>query len=393
MKLRSLWLPYSTAALVCLAAGCGDSSSPPVSSNSPAPSPKNQEHSFVRIFNWDEYLDESVLEKFTEQTGIEVLIESFEDTDEVNAAIRSRPDHYDIVVIDSDKAENLWDLQLLRELDHSQLPNLKHIDSTHLARDADAQSRFSVPYLWGTTLVAYRKDMIEDPIRSWGLLWDDRYAGRIGMLNERLESVQIALIKNGYSLNERSPQAIQLAEKDLIAQVQGLGVRYLEGIPSVLEQALTSGQIWAAAAYSGDAAMIADEHENIGLFIPKEGSALWIDTFVIPRDSPRHVEAHQFINYFMDPKMAAANASSLYYATPNRAAREFLDPELLQDEAIFPPDEVMEKCELAAKATSERERPVNLVWGRVMAAYDDLAQTQDTPPREHVSQGATEESH
>lgn len=325
----------------------------------------------LHLYSWEDYMNPMVIETFTERSGIDVRYHTFEETDEVESALRAEPGKYDVVVIDNDKVDRLRELRMLRKVDKSLLPNFKNLAEKHLDQDYDPGNEFSVPYLWGTTLLAYRNDKIPNPEPSWNLLWESRLKGRIGMLNERNESIGVALFRHGRSMNERSEEALALAEMSLMEQVERLDVQFIAGVPAELEEGLTSGDIWAGMAYSGDAVMVAEEHENVSYFIPKEGCAIWMDHLVIARDSQNVEEAHEFLNFLLEGEIAAENANYLHYASPNVAAEPYLAKEMLDNPGIVPPAEILERCEMADRLTPERERPVNRLWGRVMSAWED----------------------
>ena len=355
-------LGFSAALLV----GCGREDT----SRSNTPSPRSFAQSqALTLYTWDEYIDPDVVTAFTKKTGIDVAIETFEDTDGIEQAVRSEPSRYDLIIFDGDKVEKLRKLGLLHELDHKKLPQLSNIAPKYRNLAIDPGNRFSVPYLWGTTLLAYRKDKIQDTVDSWSLLWDPRYRGKVAMITERLESCHVALFKNGYSMNARDEDALAAARGDLLSQISDMNVRYVEGIPSEVERLLGSGETWAMVAYSGDAASLAESDDRIGMVIPKEGAAMWIDNLVITRYSRNLDAAHTFINFLLTPEIAAQNATSLCYATPNAKALPHIDAEIREDPSIFPPAEVLAHCEFAGSLTPDRERPMHAIWQDVMSAY------------------------
>ena len=374
----SATIAFSLLVSSCHKAPDGESTSTKEASAALAEPQSTSQKQSVTIYTWEDYFSPEVLTDFTQTTGIDVNVESFEDSDGIESDIRSNPGKYDIIVMDGDTVDKLRELQLLHPLNHAALPHFSNLESNHTDLEFDPGNRFSVPYLWGTTLIAYRKDKIASPEKSWKLLWDPALTGRIGMLNERLETLGAALFKNGRSMNARDGESLALAQQDLVNQIQILGARYIEGIPSAITDELSSGNLWATMAYSGDAAMIAQEDPNIGYFIPEEGCALWTDHFVLTRDSQRVDEAHAFLDFMLTGPAAAQNANYLRYATPNGAAISYLDEDLLTNEGIYPPEEVLEKCELAGRRTPERERPVNDLWKTVMMSYSQKATAAHT---------------
>lgn len=326
----------------------------------------------VTLLTWREYVDPDVISDFSAKTGIKVIYEYFADSDETEAMVREEPGAYDLVIFDHENVELFQKLQLLHPLDHSKLPNFSNLAEQHTDQAFDPGNQYSVPYLWGTTLIAYRKDKISNPEESWAVLWDPAHKGHVAMLDERSETIIAALLKNGFSVNDRTSTALSRAEADLLSQVRDLEVRFIEGVPSSLRRAFDS-DIWATMAYNGDAIALAEEDPNIGYFVPKEGCALWSDLMVITRDS-RHIdEAHAFIDHILTAEAAAKNAEAMAYATPNEAALQLLAPEFLANPGIFPPPDVLSRAEISSSTTLNRERPFNDIWRNVLTLHETKA--------------------
>ncbi len=327
------------------------------------PSVNREAEKVLNLYSWSEYFDLDVLEAFREETGIRVNYVTFGSTDEMEAKLKSEPGKWDVIVADDSILDQMWELKLIRELDHSLLPNLKNIDESYRVVPFDPGNKLAAPYMWGTTLVAYRKDKISDPGDSWSLLWDERYKGKIMMIGERFEVLSIPLILLGHELNSSNPEHLSAATDMLLKQIDELDVRI--GTDAEVREGLDDGSVWAAMCYSGDAAMVADENENIGFFIPKEGAPLWVDSFSIVRDTNMPKEAHRFVNFMLEAKNAAANTNFTCYASPNKAAREFIDPDLLENPSINPPSEVLLRCDFFTKLSAEREQRLNSAWLKV----------------------------
>ncbi len=376
MKIARPFPSLALAALALAAAFLPSCSRQEVSLPTPVKTPAN----VLRLYTWSEYFDPDVLALFEEKTGIRVEYLTFSDFDEMEAQLRSRPGYYDVVVTDDSAIQALWELHLIQKFDRDQLPNLANIHPDYLGLYFDPENAFSVPYMWGTTLVAYRADRIEDPEQSWNLLWDERYQGKIMTLQDRLGALSVALLTLGYSMNSENPDEINEAAEKCVQQVKRVDVRY--GDDAAVREALDEGTVWAAMCYSGDAAMVAAENENVAFFIPKEGAPLWVDNFVISRDSKHSEEAHRFINFMLEPEIAAANSNYTYYASPNQAAKSLLDPELLADESINPPDEIRKRCSVLAEITELREELANRAWLKVLKAVQKKGQLSETLTRE-----------
>lgn len=330
----------------------------------------------LRLLSWSDYFDPEMLTAFEQSTGIRVEYVTFSELDELEAKLRSQPGSYDVIVSDDSSSRELWDLRLLRELDREKIPNLKNIDEQFLGLPFDRDNAFSAPYLWGTTLVAYRADHIEDPETSWDLLWDGALKGKVMVMVDRLETLSVTLMALGYQLNSENEKEINHAADRAIEQLELIDVRY--GDDADVRAGLDDGTIWAAMCYSGDAAMVAAENENVAFFIPREGAPLWIDSFTIARDSNYPEEAHQLIDYMLGGEVAAANSNFTYYASPNKAAVPFIDPELLADETINPPKEVLERCTFFQKPTPQRDELANRAWLRIQKVVQRRAAAKES---------------
>ncbi len=313
----------------------------------------------VVIFNWEDYLDADLLVEFTRQTGIKVVVDNFDTTDEFVAKVKSDPSRCDLMVTDDSTIAVLRELRLLRAIDHKKLTALNNLDPAYLNLDFDPGNQYSIPYLWGTTVLAYRKDKISSPPTSWRSLWNADYAGHIMMIDDTQDMFAIALAILGHSINTAVGSELDAAREKLLEQAE-LVTSYSNIYD--INEAIVSGQCWIAPMYSGDIIADAQEHPEIGYVIPDEGTVLWIDSFAIPRDSRNHDEAHAFINFLLAPKNAAANANELCYATPNAAAMPYIEKKFLDDPQIYPPQEVLAKCEFLSKLDQSRLRKLNTSW-------------------------------
>jgi spermidine/putrescine transport system substrate-binding protein len=350
-----------------LAGGCGRPSS--------APEPAEPTPRRVRVLNWEEYIDPSLLPLFTERTGIEVEYDTFGTQDEGVGLIRSDPARYDLVVIDDSVIKTLMDLQLLRPIETEPLRGLAHLDPPGQSLPADLSRRFAVPYLRGFTVLGYRKDHIPDPPASWNALWDERYRGRIMMPIDFQENFAIALLALGHPMNSGEPQELDAARERLIRQAP-LVREYADGIDA--KDALLAGEAWIGVVYNGDILKAAGENDQVGYALPSEGLPLWVDCFVIPRDGQHIEEAMAFIDFMLDPEVAAQNAGFLRYATPNRAARALLPSDLMEDPAISPPADLLEKSVYYMKPDLPRLRAYNSTAAEVLRLHGDARASDGT---------------
>ncbi len=330
----------------------------------------------VRLYSWDEYFDPEVLEAFTEKTGIAVEYQVYGGSDELQANLQSRPGEYDVVVADDVTVSELIELRLVRQIEMAGIPNFQHVASRYADRSFDPGNQYSVPYVWGTTLVAYRTDIVKDVEPSWSLLWNPSLAGKIMMMEESFDPISVALISQGYSANSESPEEFAEASELLLQQIRDLGAQYGDDIAA--RAGLVDGSIAAAMCYSGDAAWAADDSEFVSYFIPREGAPLWIDNFVIARDAENAEAARQFINFMSAPENSAANCNYVWCASPLESAKPFLAEDLLGDERIYPPQDVLDRCVILEKPGSKRAMLINQTWRAMEVALRERASANAT---------------
>ena len=342
---------HRLAGAVCaamLAAGCGRSSAPP-ESGTPA------EHQ-LRVLNWEEYIDPALLERFTERTGVVVDYQTFTTQDELVGLVRSDPGRCDLVIVDESVIQTLIDLQLLRPVDTSRLAGLRHLDPPGATLPPDIDPAYAVPYHFGCTLLAYRKDRVTEPPAGWTALWDERHRGRIMMPVDFQEVFAVTLLSLGHPMNSGDPRELEEARERIVLQAS-LVREYAD--VTTIQEALNAGEAELGVLYNGDAARIAATNAAIGIVLPPEGVPLWVDCFCFPRDARNVEEALAFMDFLMEPDVAAQNAAHLHYATPNRAARALMPPALLEDPAVFPPAEVRARSGYYLKPDVARLRMYN----------------------------------
>ncbi len=233
--------------------------------------------------------------------------------------------------------------RLLRQLDHRRLPGFANLEPRLLDRVFDPGNRVSLPYLWGTTGIGYDRRKVTEPVDSWQALFDPRHAGRILILDDMREAFGAALKLDGRSINERDPAALRRAAARL--QEQKRLVRTYNS--SEFANLLAAGDVDLAQGWSGELAkVVAQDPRRFGYVVPKEGGTLWIDSLAMP-STARHVDAaYAFLDYLLEPAVAARVVDGVRYASANRAARRLVDPAIRDDPAVYPPPAVVDRCEL-----------------------------------------------
>jgi len=346
---------------VALLPACNE---PSTSSENPqGPVPQAADPETLVILTWDEYFSDELISRFREETGIDVAFVTFENLDEMDALLRSRPSDFDLLVASGGTVADLIELEFIQPIDRSAIEDYQNLDDRFLNLHFDPENQFSVPYMWGTTLIAYRSDKIEQPEKSWRALWNEEYRDRVLMVDDGFDVFAAALLSKGNDLNTQESALLEDAASHLAEQVDRLGARYVDIFK--IRDGLLSGDCWISMSYSSDAAVLAEEEENISYFIPEEGAPLWVDSFVIPRESKNPEAAHRFLSFLCRPDVAAANSNELWCASANREARNLISAEVLEDPTIYLSDEVMSRCRPEAQTSPERQLLVNQGLKRV----------------------------
>jgi len=295
----------------------------------------------LNVFIWSNYLPDNVIADFESRYQAKINIELYDSNEALLAKIKSGGANYDIIVPSDYMVTVLREQGLLQELDRNTLTNFSNLDPQFVGLPFDSTNQYSIPYMWGTTGIAYRKDKVDSPIDSWASLWDPHYKDRIAMLDDVRETFGAALKFMGVSENSTDQQEIRAAAS-LLAEQKPLVKAYDSG---GFDQMLLSGDAWIAQAYSGQIAKAIAENPSIAYVIPKEGCTIFVDNLCIPSNAPHRDLALEFINYVLEAKSAGDIANGTGYSSVNNAARPLIRPELLSNEAGYPPRDAIERCE------------------------------------------------
>lgn len=310
----------------------------PAPSTGPTPVPEPESELFV--YNWTDYIGEDVIPSFEDKYGVKVTYDFFSNTDEAYAKLGSDGGGYDLSFPISVDIPALLAKGALLPLDLSLLPNLVNLGAEWTDPGYDPGNANSVPYMWWTTGVAYDTSHISDTLTSSRALWDPRFAKHISMLDDWQEAFAMALIQLGYSAN--TTLASELDEALALLQQQKPLVRVYS---TDTIGTLSSGDVWIGQVWGADTYAIQEENENVVYYIPEEGGVKGSDTMAIFSGAPHPIAAHLFINHMLDAQVSASNTNYIYYMGPNAAAREFIDPAILEDPALNPDQTIVAKLE------------------------------------------------
>lgn len=318
------------------------------------------------FLNWSDYIDPELIEKFEDQFNAKIRLVYFDSDDSRNQLmVSTEGKNFDVAVVDGDSIPGYIRRGWLANVSEKEIPNKEFIIPKWGAAYEGA-NEYAVPYFWGTVGIAYRSDLVKIPITSWMHILKPakELHEKILMLPQSRELIDIALKALGYSLNSSGdPDAYKQAKNILLAQKQYVK-KY--DVPAINEKsALVSGEILAAASYSGDALALQEFNENIAFVVPSEGSILWVDYLVVMAKSEKKKLAMDFINFLNEPQNAATHAEYMYYASPNAEAEKLLPKELLTDPLIYPSKETIGKCEIEQKLPARNYKTRNSIFMEV----------------------------
>jgi spermidine/putrescine-binding protein len=302
----------------------------------------DQKEKQLNLYIWSAYVSDETLAKFEKETGIRVRYDTYDSNEALIAKIQSGVADYDVIVPSDYTVQILLKDNRLEKIDLNRLPNFKNIGKRFQNLQYDPNNGHSIPFLWGTTGIGYNKTKVTGPVDSWSILWNPKYKDRILMLDDERETFGAALKLKGHSINTTNVKELEEA-KNFLMQQKPLVKTYSS---SNFDEILLSGDVWLAHGWSGQLAKAADQNKDLAYIVPKEGSTLWIDNLAIPASSKHKEEAYVFLNFFLDPAIAAEVTNYSGYPSPNEAAKPFIKPHILNDPARYPSEEVLAKCEL-----------------------------------------------
>lgn len=320
------------------------------------------------IYNWGEYMDKEVIDIFEEETGLTVKYDEFTTNEEMYPKVSKGAVKYDLICPSDYMIQRMIEDDLLSELDFSNIPNISNIGEQYLesSKEFDPENKYSVPYCWGTVGILYNKTMVDEPVDSWAILFDEKYQDNVLMQKSVRDAMGIALKYLGYSLNTTNVAELEEARDLLIKQKQS-GVVQAYVIDEVRDK-MIGNTAALGVIYSGEAIYTKRENSDLEYVVPKEGSNVWIDSWVIPKNAEHKDVAEQFINFLCRPDIALMNFEYITYSTPNTAAQELIeDDEIRNSPVAFPEPSVLEDCETFRYLGEEVDSLYNELWKEVLS--------------------------
>ena len=324
----------------------------------------------LNVCSWGEYIDESLIEEFEAQTGIEVNYRTSPSNEELYSTLQSGGTSYDVIVPSDYMISQLIEEDMLQPLDYSKIPNFEKIDDRFKNLSYDPENLYTVPYTWGTLGIIYNTTMVDEPITSWSAMFDEANAGDVLLINNSRDALGMALYYLGYSVNTTDEAQIREAFQ-LISDAVAAGV-YQGKVMDEVFQKMEQGNAAIATYYAGDYLSMLENNPDLAYVVPEEGSNWFVDAMCVLKDAQNVDEAHEWINFLASTEANLANMDYIWYASPNTEALEQypayyeelygepLDMELY--EIMAAPQEVLDRCEAYLVLPEETRALYNDLW-------------------------------
>lgn len=329
----------------------------------------------INVYNWGEYIaaggDDALMDvnaEFSALTGIKVNYSTYATNEELYAKLKGGGATYDIIIPSDYMISRMIQEGMLQELNFGNIPNFANINPAFINPDYDCENKFSVPYTWGTVGIIYDKTAIDDDNFGWEILWDEQYKDQILMFDNPRDAFAVSELLLGYSLNTENQDEIENAAKKLTEQ-KGLVQAYV--MDEIFDK-MGAGEALLAPYYAGDAITLMDEYDHLGFVIPKQGTNLFVDAMCIPKGSKQQEAAEMYINFMCERDVAYATADYIGYSTPNLAAFEMLDEEVINDGISYPDQQYMEEhTEVYTNLSDEANTLIQEQWTKMKSSEEN----------------------
>jgi len=314
----------------------------------------------INVYNWGDYIDEGVIGEFEKSTGIKVNYETFATNEDMYVKVKQGGTRYDVLVPSDYMIARMIKEGLLERIDPAKIGTYGNIDRKFKELEFDPNNEYSVPYLWGTFGILYNKKKVSGPVDSWNALWDERYKKQILMMDSVRDSLAVAFLRLGLPINTTKSEDLAKAAGLLAAQ-KPLVLAY---VGDNGKDMMLAGEAALAMAWSGDAVAVKAKNPDLEYVIPKEGTNLWVDAMVIPKNSEHKAEALKFIDFMNRPEIAKRNAEFIGYATPNSKAFDLLSEDVKNDPVAYPPIQTFTRMQVFVDV-GEANAEYNRLWTEI----------------------------
>ncbi len=327
----------------------------------------------LNVYNWGEYISNGtdgsmdVIKEFERLTGIRVNYTTYDTNESLYAKLKSGGGSYDIIIPSDYMIGKMAAEGMLEELDLSNIPNAAGIGEAYRSRPFDPENKYSVAYTWGLVCLIYNTTMVSegDLSQGWGILWDERYAGQVLMFNNSRDAFAVAGKLLGHSINPHTTAEIDQAAEKLKEQKSVVQSYVMD---EVFDK-MSGGEAALAPYYVGDGMTMMEDNPDLALYLPPEGTNLYIDAMCIPKGSRNREAAEMFINFMCETQVALANAEYICYSSPLTDVPPLLSEEYRENELMYPPADVIGRCETMDVLPDELNSAMDRAWSDVRS-YD-----------------------
>ncbi len=313
----------------------------------------------INFFNYGENIDEKTLEEFEKEYGIKVNMDTFDDMEAMYQKVKSGGVKYDVVLVSDALMPRMINEGLIQELNKENIPNISQMDENYMDLDMDKGNKYSVPYMFGTVGLIYNKDVVDENVDSWDILWNEKYKNKVFMFDTYRDTLGAALKKLGYSLNSTNEKEIEEAKNLLLEQREKMNPIY--GVDNGTTM-IPAGETDINMIWSGEGLNLQAENPNLVYVVPKEGANFWIDSLCIPTNAQNIDGAEKFINFVSDKESALRIADEIGYTTPNKEAQLMQPEEIRNNENAYMPKELMDRCEIYKDLSTDVKKIYDKAW-------------------------------
>ena len=315
----------------------------------------------VRVFNASEYIGEDVIKQFEKETGYKVVYSEFASNEDMYTKIKTTP--YDVLIPSDYMVDRLIREDLVQPLDFNNIPNYKYVDETFKSPYYDPDNTYSVPYMWSTVGILYDSAKVTEEVNDMSIMWNDKYKGKIFMLDSVRDTFGMTLKKLGYSVNTTDDTELDEAKSELLVQ-RPLILGY---VTDEVKDKIISGEGYMGLVYSGEAGKAMAEKDTLRYAIPENGTIYCVDAMVIPKKAQNKTGAESFINFMHKPEIAAQNSEETYYGCTNTEGLKLLPDAIKNNKGLYPNVNILEKSEML-KSDDKINQKYLEIWNQIMAA-------------------------
>lgn len=342
---RRHFLQGSAAALAGVAlANCRSNITAPTSDAANPPAAPTGDADTLYIYTWTSYTDPDLINQFTEETGIKVVVDIYDSNEVMLAKLQGGGGNAYSIIYPSDyMVAEMLDLDLLTALDPTRLEGMANLISNWQNPVYDPNNAHSVPFSWGTTGILYNTEAVAGTPTDWTFLWEQKesLSRRIALLDDMRETLGATLKSLGFSYNATDPAQLEAAYQRLLELKPHLAAFKSQGY----EDEVLGGDLLAVMSYSSDATAVIEEDDRMAYLLPNSGSSLWTDTIAIPKTAPNPDAAYAWMNFILRPEVAKAAVERLFFATANDVAYGQLPQSLKDNTSLYPPSDLLAVCE------------------------------------------------